>query len=83
MDDAGKIVREVKVANEPDALLAILTNRMYHFNRRGLIFLTADDANGRRIAAMRDGLLCLRRASLHLILLCLRRASLHRFGRSA
>ena len=43
MDDTGKIVREVKVANEPDALLAILTNRRYHFNRRGLIFVMADD----------------------------------------
>ncbi len=25
-DDAGRIVREVKVASEPDALLAMLTN---------------------------------------------------------
>ena len=39
--------------------------------RRGLIFLIANDAYDRRIAAMRDGLLCLRRACLH------------RFGRSA
>ena len=26
VDDTGKIVREVKVASEPDALLAVLTN---------------------------------------------------------
>src|SRR5262245_50494124 len=36
VDDAGKIIREVKVASEPDALLAILTNRSYHFKRIGL-----------------------------------------------
>ena len=27
VDDAGRIVREVKVASGPDALLAVLTNR--------------------------------------------------------
>ena len=26
VDDTGRIVREVKVANEPDALLLVLTN---------------------------------------------------------
>jgi transposase len=36
VDDAGKIVREVKVASEPDALLAELTNPAYHFKRIGL-----------------------------------------------
>ena len=36
MDDSGKIVREVKVASEPDALLAVLTNPAYHFKRIGL-----------------------------------------------
>src|SRR5215217_5417422 len=36
VDDAGKIVREVKVASEPDALLAVLTNPAYHFKRIGL-----------------------------------------------
>jgi transposase len=36
VDDAGKIIREVKVASEPDALLAVLTNRSYHFKRIGL-----------------------------------------------
>ena len=36
VDDTGKIVREVKVASEPDALLAILTNPTYHFKRIGL-----------------------------------------------
>src|ERR1019366_5679078 len=36
VDDTGKIVREVKVASEPDALLAVLTNPHYHFKRIGL-----------------------------------------------
>ena len=36
MDDAGKIVREVKVASEPEALLAALKNPAYHFKRIGL-----------------------------------------------
>jgi transposase len=33
---AGKIVREVKVASEPEALLAVLKNPAYHFKRIGL-----------------------------------------------
>ena len=36
VDDTGKIVREVKVASEPDALLAVLKNPAYHFQRIGL-----------------------------------------------
>src|SRR5882762_10111848 len=36
VDYAGKIVREVKVASEPDALLAVLTNPAYRFKRIGL-----------------------------------------------
>ena len=36
MDDVGKIVREVKVASEPEALLAVLKNPAYHFKRIGL-----------------------------------------------
>ena len=36
VDDAGKIVREVKVASEPEALLAVLTNPVYRFKRIGL-----------------------------------------------
>jgi transposase len=36
VDDSGKIIREVKVASEPHALLAALTNPAYHFNRIGL-----------------------------------------------
>src|SRR5271166_5280928 len=36
VDDTGKIVREVKVASEPEALLAVLTNPAYHFKRIGL-----------------------------------------------
>src|SRR5712664_3634055 len=36
VDDAGKIVREVKVASEPEALLAVLKNLAYHFKRIAL-----------------------------------------------
>jgi transposase len=36
VDDTGKIVREVKVASEPEALLAVLKNNAYHFKRIGL-----------------------------------------------
>jgi transposase len=36
VDGTGRIVREVKVASEPDALLAVLTNPAYHFKRIGL-----------------------------------------------
>ena len=36
VDDTGKIIREVKVASEPHALLAVLINPAYHFKRIGL-----------------------------------------------
>ena len=36
VDSAGKIVREMKVASEPQALLAVLTDPAYHFKRIGL-----------------------------------------------
>ena len=36
VDDTGRIVREVKVASEPEALLAVLTNPIYRFKRIGL-----------------------------------------------
>jgi len=36
VDDAGKIVREVRVASEPKALLQVLTNTNYRFKRIGL-----------------------------------------------
>ena len=36
VDDTGKIVREVKVASEPEALLAVLKNVAYCFKRIGL-----------------------------------------------
>jgi transposase len=35
-DDAGKIVREVRVASEPKALLQVLANNSYRFKRVGL-----------------------------------------------
>jgi transposase len=36
VDGTGKIVREVKVASEPEALRAALNNTSYHFKRIGL-----------------------------------------------
>jgi hypothetical protein len=36
LDDAGKIVKEVKVASEPQALLKVLGNPAYPFKRIGL-----------------------------------------------
>ena len=36
VDDTGRIVREVKVASEPEALVAVLRNPGYHFKRIGL-----------------------------------------------
>jgi len=36
VDDTGKIVREVKVASEPEALLAVLKDCAYRFKRIGL-----------------------------------------------
>src|ERR1700739_1582313 len=36
VDDTGKSIREVKVASEPEALLAVLNTPAYHFKRIGL-----------------------------------------------
>jgi transposase len=36
VDDTGKITREVRVASEPNALLAVLRERSYRFKRIGL-----------------------------------------------
>src|SRR5260370_1512505 len=36
VDDTGRMVREVKVASEPEALLAVLMNPIYRFKRIGL-----------------------------------------------
>jgi transposase len=36
VDDTGRIVRELKVASEPEALLAVLANPIYRFKRIGL-----------------------------------------------
>ena len=33
VDDTGKIVRQVKVASEPEALLAVLKNPAYYLKR--------------------------------------------------
>jgi hypothetical protein len=43
VDDTGKIVREVRVASEPEALLAVLTNPAYHFKRIGHSRRASDD----------------------------------------
>ena len=36
VDGAGRLVREVRVASEPEALLAVLTNPLWRFKRIGL-----------------------------------------------
>ena len=36
VDDTGRIVREVKIASEPEALVTALKNPSYHFKRTGL-----------------------------------------------
>ena len=36
VDHTGRLVREVKVASEPEALLAVLTNPACRFKRIGL-----------------------------------------------
>ena len=36
VDETGKIVGEVRVASEPESLLAVLKNPAYHFKRIGL-----------------------------------------------
>jgi transposase len=36
VDETGKVVREVKVASEPEALLSVLKNPAYRFKRIGL-----------------------------------------------
>src|ERR1043165_10221238 len=36
VDETGEIVREVKVASEPEALLGVLKSPAYHFKRLGL-----------------------------------------------
>ena len=36
VDETGRIVRELKVASEPEALLAVLKNGICHFKRIGL-----------------------------------------------
>ena len=36
VDGAGKIVREARVASEPEALLQVLTSTIYRFKRVGL-----------------------------------------------
>ncbi len=36
VDDTGSIIRQVKVASEPEALLHVLSNPSYHFKRIGL-----------------------------------------------
>ena len=36
MDDTGRVMKEVKVASEPEALLKVLGNPAYRFKRIGL-----------------------------------------------
>ena len=35
VDETGKIIREAKVASEPEALLPVLRTAAYHFKRIG------------------------------------------------
>ena len=39
VDDTGRIMKEVKVASEPQALLKVLGNPAYRFKRIGLVAL--------------------------------------------
>ena len=52
VDDTGKIAREVKVASEPDALLAVLKNPACHFKRIGLeaVAVVVQCAGGSQLA---------------------------------
>ena len=58
VEDTGKIIREVKVASEPDALLAVLKSPCYHFKRIGL---EAGPSRSLASAALVAGWLRLRR----------------------
>ena len=55
LDDAGKIVKEAKVASEPQALLKVLGNPAYRFKRIGLeagpLSQWLFSARGRRITS--------------------------------
>ena len=48
VDDTGKIVREVKVASEPAALLAVLKNPAYRRGMKRAIVALARDGSPRR-----------------------------------
>ena len=48
VDDSGKVVREVKVTSEPEALLAVLKNPAYHFTRIGLEAVGGDSRSWRK-----------------------------------
>jgi hypothetical protein len=64
VDGTGKIVRETKVASEPDALLAVMRNPVYHFKRIGLeagplsqwLFSALGEANLPVICVVRRGI---------------------------
>jgi transposase len=51
VDDTGGIVRELKVPSEPEALLAVLTNAVYHFKR---MLRRASSASSRLRTAISD-----------------------------
>ena len=55
VDDTGRIFREAKVASEPEALLAVLTNPGYHFKRIGLkpgaVAMAFQRSRGSRLAS--------------------------------
>src|SRR6516165_6256056 len=54
VDSTGKIIREVKVASEPDTLLAVLNNPAYRFKRIGLEAVFGSPAGKRSDIVFRD-----------------------------
>ena len=62
VDDAGKVVREVKVTSEPEALLAVLKNPTYHADIEAIS--NKDDAGIKRNRPQRlcDWFVCWSRA---------------------
>jgi hypothetical protein len=51
VDDSGRIIREVKVASEPGALLQVLKTGSYRFKHRALYRLVDFKEGGLQIAA--------------------------------
>ena len=50
VDDTGRIVREVKVASEPEALLAVPKNPAYHFKKLDRVAMAVQRSRRSRFA---------------------------------